>query len=201
MDIIQKIKQEKIYAIVRSNNYEKTQAIVNALLEGSIKIIEVPVDNDENYKIIENFDGKDNVSIAAGGIITTQQAQRAIDAGAKLIVSPVFQMSMVKFCKNAKISHISTATTANEAYCAWKARVPITKIYPVSNLGSIQYIKDILRPMPFLNVLATGAIQIDEAKEYLKCGATAVAIGRALYDNASYKEITKRSQKLIESIN
>ncbi|UKI41586.1 MAG: hypothetical protein L6V95_00490 [Candidatus Melainabacteria bacterium] len=51
--------------------------------------------------------------------------------------------------------HISTATTPNEAYNAWKTHIPLIKIYPTGHLGGVEYIQDILRPMPFLNIIAT----------------------------------------------
>ena len=70
-----------------------------------------------------------------------------------------------------------TATTPNEAYSAWKARTPLIKIYPTKPMGGAMYIEDMLRAMPFLNVIATGNINIEDVPQYLKAGASAVGIG------------------------
>ena len=88
-----------------------------------------------------------------------------------------------------------TATTPNEAYSAWKARTQLIKISPANPMGGAEYIEDILRPMRFLNVIATGSIKIDDIQAYLKAGVKAIGLGRALYKDASLQEITIRAVK------
>ena len=75
------------------------------------------------------------------------------------------------------------------------------KIYPTGHLGGVEYIQDILRPMPFLNIIATGAIKIDEISDYLATGVVGCAIGRDFYHNTtSFDEITKRAKKAVSLI-
>ena len=131
----------------------------------------------------------------AGGIITQRQAQIAIDSGVDIIVSPIFQMNLVRLCKNQKIPLIMTATTPNEAYEAWKAGTELIKISPANPMGGSEYVEDILRPMKFLNIIAAGSIQINDIPSYIKAGAKAVGLGRALYKDAVYSEITKIAQQ------
>lgn len=203
MGIIEKIKEKKVMAVVRIADKDKCIDTVSALIDGGIEIVELTLENSCTYDVINHFssDKNLNVKVAAGGIITTQQAYIAHNAGAELIVSPVFQMSLVKFCKGIKVPHISTATTPNEAYNAWKTHIPLIKIYPTGHLGGVEYIQDILRPMPFLNIIATGAVKIDEICEYLSTGVVGCAIGRDFYQNASsFKEITKRAEKAVDLI-
>lgn len=200
MKIIEKIKEKKIISVVRIADKQKCIDTVSALIDGGIEIVELTLENSCTYDVINHFASKENskVQIAAGGIITTQQAAIAYNAGAKLIVSPVFQMSLVKFCKGIKVPHISTATTPNEAYNAWKTHIPLIKIYPTGHLGGVEYIQDILRPMPFLNIIATGAIKVDEIPDYLSTGVVGCAIGRDFYQDTSlYNEITNRAKKAI----
>lgn len=203
MGIIEKIKEKKVMAVVRIAHKQKCIDTLKALIEGGIEIVELTLENSCTYDVINYFssDENSNIQIAAGGIITIQQASLAYNAGAKLIISPVFQMSLVKFCKGLKLPHISTATTSNEAYNAWKTHIPLIKIYPTGHLGGVEYIQDILRPMPFLNIIATGAIKIDEIPDYLSTGVVGCAIGRDFYHNmSSYDEITKRAKKAISLI-
>ena len=61
-------------------------------------------------------------------------------------------------------------------------------------MGGAEYIEDILRPMKFLNIIAAGSIKIDDIPAYLKAGAKAVGLGRAIYKDADYNEITKRAK-------
>ena len=196
MNAIEKISAEKIFAVLRIQEKEKATNIIKALEQGGISIIELVIERPEMVSVIENITKQEKrPMIMAGGIITQRQAQIAIEAGADVIVSPVFQMHLVRLCKSKRIPLIMTATTPNEAYSAWQARTQLIKIAPAHPMGGSEYIEDILRPMKFLNVIAAGSIGIDDIPSYLRAGAKAVGIGRALYKDASYDEITKRAQK------
>lgn len=196
MDFIEKISAEKIFAVLRIQEKNRTRDIINALTDGGINIIEMVIDTPEMVSLLQEITKKDERPlIMAGGIITQRQAQIVIDAGADIIVSPIFQMNLVRLCKSQKIPLIMTATTPNEAYSAWKARTQLIKISPANPMGGAEYIEDILRPMRFLNVIATGSIKIDDIQAYLKAGVKAIGLGRALYKDASLQEITIRAVK------
>ena len=130
----------------------------------------------------------------------TENIIKAISDGGINIVSPVFQMNLVRLCKSQRIPLIMTATTPNEAYSAWKARTQLIKISPANPMGGAEYIEDILRPMKFINIIAAGSIKIEDIQAYLKAGAKAVGLGRALYKNASYEEITKRANEAFKMV-
>lgn len=198
MNAIKEILKEKIYAVVRIDDGERVVEIAQSLVKGGIKIIEIIVNNSSVADAIKYLNSSEDLMIAAGGIITQRQATLAINAGAKLIVSPIFQMNLVRLCQSNQVPLIMTATTPNEAYSAWKARTPLIKIYPTRPMGGATYIEDLLRPMPFLNIVATGNIEIEGFTDYLEAGAGAVGIGRALYQNASNEEIIYRAMKTKE---
>lgn len=196
MNPIEIISNEKVFAVLRNKKEEETKNIIKALTEGGIKVIEVVIENPETVRVIEEIKKQDDGPlIMAGGIITQRQAQIAIDSGADVIVSPVFQMNLVRLCKSQKIPLIMTATTPNEAYSAWKARTQLIKISPANPMGGAEYIEDILRPMKFINIIAAGSIKIDDIPAYLKAGAKAVGIGRAFYNGLSFNEITNRAKE------
>ena len=196
MNPIEIIEKEKIFAVLRITDTDRLRNIINALSQGGIKVIEIVIEKPETVYFVEELSKKqDRPLIMAGGIITQRQAQIAIDAGSDVIVSPVFQMNLVRLCKSEKVPLIMTATTPNEAYSAWKARTQLIKISPAHPMGGAEYIEDMLRPMKFINVIAAGSIKIDDIKAYIKAGAKAVGIGRALYKDASYEEITQRALK------
>lgn len=197
-NLIKKISNEKIYPIIRSNNAQSAIDTASALIEGGIKLLEINVENASLYQAINEV--SKSAVVAAGGIITAQQAIKAIDAGAEIISSPIFQMNMVKISKDKEIPLIACASTANEAYNAWKTRVPLIKIFPAKALGGVLYIEDLLRPMPFLNVLPSGNISIDEVPDYIKAGAVAVGVGRSFYHNSSFAEITQKAKKVIDRL-
>lgn len=194
--LINVLGEEKVFPIIRNS---KRSAVVNtakALADGGIKVVEVNVESQEVYEAIEEISSF--IDVCAGGIITSTQAQAAIQSGAKLLSSPIFQMNLVKISKDRGIPLIAGASTANEAYEAWKSRIPLIKLYPITAMGGVLYVEDLLRPMPFLNVLVQGNVKINEAAAYLNAGAYAVGIGRDLYEGLSYAEISKRAAYLLK---
>ncbi|MBQ3102059.1 hypothetical protein IJC60_03545 [bacterium] len=193
-NIIKKIIDSKIYGVVRADETARAVEIANAYAEAGIKIIEMNSTLEAIQEVAKNKD----IIVATGGIITTWQAQKVLEAGSKLLVSPILQMGLVKFSSWNKIPLILSASTPNEAYCAWKARIPLIKIYPVRDLGGTTYIEDLLRPMNFLNVIPAGNVSLDNIKAYLKAGASAVALGRELYLNKNYNEILETAKLAIK---
>ena len=186
MKIIDKIIEEKIYGIIREDDEKKAFEIANAYIEGGIKIIELNSSLNVTKKVVEKFD---DVIVSQGGIITTSQAHQALEAGAKIISSPIFQTNLVRFATCYKTFLIPSTTTPNEAYEAWRSRMPLIKIYPVAEMGGVDYIKDMVKPMPFLNLMPCGYVKLEDIKEYLNIGAKAVGVGRELYNKNSYSEI------------
>lgn len=196
MSIIQKLNEEKFFAIIRINDVEQAYNKINELIDAGVKIFEVMIENSKQVELFKRLVTENRAEFIAGGIITERRAIEVIDAGAKLVISPIFQPSLIKMCQNYHIRVITTATTPNEAYQAWKFRVPLIKIFPAKDMGGPAYIKDILRPMPFLNVIATGSILAKDAVKYLKSGSFAVGIGRDFYENKTNSEIKETIEKL-----
>ena len=195
---IEIIKQDKLFPIIRTKEAEEAIEISKALVDGGIKILEINVENPTLYKAIAEV--SKFATVCAGGIITSMQADAAFECGAKMIASPIFQMNMVKITKNQRVPFIAGASTANEAYVAWKSRIPLIKLYPADAMGGVQYIEDILRQMPFLNLMPMGNIKLSQATTYMKAGAAAVGIGRDFYQGFTPKEITNRTKEIMKEI-
>ena len=201
MTPLNRIEKDKIFAVIRDQNIENTEKIVKAVTEAGINIVEIVIETPEMVHLISKIKNENkNLLIMAGGIITQRQAQIAIDAGADVIVSPVSQMNLVRLCQTQKTPLIMTATTPNEAYSAWKARTQLIKISPANPMGGADYIEDMLRPMKFINIIATGSIKIEDITAYLKAGAKAVGLGRALYKDATFEEIKNRAKQALEMV-
>lgn len=195
---IKEIGKQKIYPIIRENDPERAVEKAKAIVDGGIKIIEITVENDFIYDAIEEV--SEFATISAGGIITEEQAIKSLQAGAKILSSPVFQMNMLKVSKDKKAPLIASVTTSNEAYAAWKTRIPLIKIFPTSALGGKVYIEDLLRPMPFLNLMPSGNITLHEVCDYLQAGAFAVGVGRGFYEDSTLNEITKKAKDIVRKI-
>ncbi len=197
-NLIKLISEEKIYPIIRCNDASKAEDIANALIEGGIKVLEINIENASLYEVIERVSKK--AVVCAGSIITNLQATQAFKSGATLFSSPIFQMNMVKISKNIGVPFIAGTSTANEAYNAWKARIPLIKLFPVTAMGGVQYFEELMRQMPFLNLMPMGNIKLNEVKDYIQAGATSVGVGRDFYENLALNEITERAKNILSQI-
>ncbi|MBQ7450002.1 bifunctional 4-hydroxy-2-oxoglutarate aldolase/2-dehydro-3-deoxy-phosphogluconate aldolase [bacterium] len=204
MNIYKYIKDKKICAIVRVNSPEECLNISNALYDGGIRIIEIVLDPDMQPKVIAKLKEKKDLAIIAGGIITAREAIYLIDNGVFAISSPVLQTNLIRLCNSRGIKIFCTVSTANEAYEAWKCRSPIIKLHPTDALGGARYIKEIIKTMPFLNLVAAGGIKINEIEKYIKAGALGVCIGRDFYKDYNpikdYDKIKNNAKKAIKII-
>lgn len=193
-NVVNEIFNSKIYGIIREDNPQKAIEIANAYCEAGIKVVEV----NSTLEAISEISKINGLSVAQGGVITSKQAHEGIACGAKLLVSPILQMGLVKLSSGYRVPLILSATTPNEAYSAWKVRVPIIKIFPIKDLGGATYIEDLLRPMKFLNVLPCGSVKIEHIKPLLNAGACAVGMGRELYQGKNYEQIVQSAKEAVK---
>lgn len=200
MNPIEAIYKNKIVAVIRAENTSEAIEKAKAMADGGIKVFEITVEKSGLASAINELKNIPDITVMAGNVITSKQAQEAIYNGAQVIVSPVFQNSLLKYCTGCKVPHIVTVSTSNEAYNAWKSRIPVIKLFPAKSMGQVEYLEDLLRPMPFLNLMPSGGISIDDFVDYLNAGAVAVGIGRSLYKNANLKEITERARYAVSKL-
>ena len=200
-DVINNIYKTKVYGVVRAKERDRAVEITKAMFDGWIKVVELNMHTEGDlYYTIDKASSIKGLDVVAGGIITAEQALYAIQAGAKVISSPIIQTNLVKLSKWYEIPLILTASTPNEAYTAWKYGVSLIKMFPIENLGGAKYVEDVLRPMPFLNLMPTGSVKLVQADQYIKAGARAVAVGREIYLNSTYKEIAEKSAKFLKYV-
>lgn len=200
MNPIEFITKNKIYAVVRAETPDEVVKIAEAIIRGGIKAIEVTVEKGALLPAVKELSKNKDIVVTVGGIITAKRAQEAIDNGADIIVSPVLQNGLIKYCVGAGVPHIATVTTQNEAYMAWRARIPLIKISPAKSMGQVTYLEDLLRPMPFLNLMPAGGITHETFADYLKAGAAAVALGRCLYRDITVEETERRAAFAVETL-
>ena len=195
---IQMIAEDKVYPIIRCKDAEYAIQTARAIVDGGIRVLEMNVEHPSIYSAIKEV--SKFAHVCAGGIVTSMQADAAFESGACMFSSPIFQMSLIKLSKNKRVPFLAGATTANEAYNAWKSRIPLIKLFPTEAMGGVQYIEDILRQMPFLSLMPMGNIKLNEVVKYINAGALAVGVGRDFYRGFSPKEITLRTRDILKQI-
>lgn len=182
-NILQQMINSGVVAVVRANSPEKAIKIVDAIIEGGIKSIEltysVPQANDVIKELVDKYQGS-GVTIGAGTVLEPISARLAIIAGAQFIVSPCFDREVAKLCNLYQIPYIPGIFTPTEVKTALEYGSEVIKLFP-GDISGANMIKDLKGPFPDLNILPSGGVNADNIKDWMKAGATIVSAGSSLY--------------------
>jgi 2-dehydro-3-deoxyphosphogluconate aldolase/(4S)-4-hydroxy-2-oxoglutarate aldolase len=107
---------------------------------------------------------------------------QCVDAGAKFIVSPVFNREIVEFCNHRHIAVFPGGLTPAEIYLAWQAGADAVKVFPCNAMGGASYIRSLKAVFPEIRLFPSGGVTADNLKSFLNAGAFAAGAGTDLVD-------------------
>lgn len=184
--IIKTIEKNKIIAILRKIPAKDFEETVQALYKGGIRMMEVTFDpsgempEEETLRqirfIAEHY--KD-VMPGAGTVLTVTQVEKACDAGAKYIISPNTNESVIKATLERGLVSMPGAFTPTEAVNANLWGADFVKLFPIGKMGS-GYVKDVAAPLSHIKFLAVGGIDDANIREYLDAGCVGAGVGSSL---------------------
>ena len=205
-DIVARIERERIVAVLRLDAADRLSAVVEALAAGGIRVFEVTMTVPRAIEAIAHLTltTPDDVLIGAGTVVDAATADRAIDAGARFVVGPVFRRDVIAACHDRGVPAMPGCLTPTEILDAWEAGADIVKVFPSTALGPT-FIKDVRAPLPQVKLMPTGGVSIENAADWLRAGAVAVGMGSALVDAASVKagdfaSITRTAERLVAGL-
>jgi len=202
--IIQELTDCGVVAVIRGESVEKAVALSNAAAKGGIKGLEVTFTVPGALDVIEALvkQNKGDYIVGAGTVLDTTSARMAILKGAQFIVSPCFDKDVAELCNLYDVPYMPGCFTINEVVTALKAGAEVIKIFPGS-AASPSYFKAIHGPLPQANLMPTGGVSIDNAKDWIKAGAVAIGTGSDLSAPAKtgdYEEVTRRAKAFCEAV-
>jgi 2-dehydro-3-deoxyphosphogluconate aldolase / (4S)-4-hydroxy-2-oxoglutarate aldolase len=161
--------------------------IARALHAGGIRILEITMNSAKPLEVITELAEKlgDSMLIGAGTVLDAEMAREAVNAGAKFILSPNVDIEVIKAAKDCGAIAIPGAYTPTEIVFAFKNGGDIVKVFPSV---SPDYIKNILAPLPYIPLLPTGGINLENILQYQQAGAVGFGIGTSLVNTK--KEVT-----------
>ncbi|HAA64722.1 MAG TPA: 2-dehydro-3-deoxyphosphogluconate aldolase, partial [Thermoanaerobacter sp.] len=180
-EVLNKIKEVGICAIVRGTSVDSLYRIADSLIAGGIKAIEVASNTPGAAKMIEKLVEKysDQVLVGAGTVLDAETARIAILSGASFILSPSLNLEMIKICQRYNVLPVPGISTPTEAVTAWENGAQIVKVFPAGVFGP-NYIKQLKGPLSQIEMMAVGAVNLDNFKDFIKAGACSVGIGSEL---------------------
>ncbi|WP_207508769.1 bifunctional 4-hydroxy-2-oxoglutarate aldolase/2-dehydro-3-deoxy-phosphogluconate aldolase [Telluribacter humicola] len=124
--------------------------------------------------------------VGAGTVCNQDDLQRALDAGAQFIVTPIINRDVIKACVNVGIPIFPGAYTPTEIYEAWSLGATMVKVFPATSLGP-DFIKDVKAPFSQIKLMPTGGVSLDNIGQFLWAGADGLGVGSQLFDKKMIK--------------
>lgn len=212
MTVMERVMKEKIIAIVRGISNDRIIDTCKALSAGGINMIEVtfnqssPTGNEDTYNAIKAISDQlgETICVGAGTVMTLEQTELAVKAGAKYIISPNFDKDVV--AKTLELGAISMpgVLTPTEIVDAYKAGASVAKLFPAGNIG-LDYIKSIKAPISHIPMMAVGGVDVDNARAFIQAGCDGLGIGsslvnKTLINESRYEELTELAKRFVEAV-
>ena len=206
-DVLARIRDVGIVPVVRAESADEALAAIAAIRAGGIDILEITMTVPGAVRLIEEVSrslGGDAV-VGAGTVLDAETARTCILAGAQFVVSPAWSAATIACCRRYGVPILPGALTPTEVLAAWEAGADMVKVFPCSALGGASYIKALKAPLPQIDLIPTGGVNLDTAAAFIKAGSTALGVGADLVDLKALRDgkaslLTERAQKLVEIV-
>jgi 2-dehydro-3-deoxyphosphogluconate aldolase/(4S)-4-hydroxy-2-oxoglutarate aldolase len=200
------IEQTGIVAIVRMKEPEKLRAVVDAIAEGCVRVLEVTMTVPGAVELIRQLAPTlpSDFLLGAGTVLDADTVARVVDAGARFVVSPIFRRSVIAACHERDVPAMPGCFTPTEILEAWDFGADVVKVFPATALGPT-YLKDVRAPLPQVKLMPTGGVTLDNAGDWLRAGAVAVGVGTALLDAKAiaagdYGVLRANAERIVASV-
>lgn len=205
-EVIDGIEAAGVVAVIRMSDPSHMADVVAALVEGGVRALEVtmtvPGAVDQIRRLAPSLPA--GFLLGAGTVTDPDTVGRVVDAGAQFIVSPVFRPALLKAAEAHGVAAAPGCFSPTEILDAWEAGARLVKVFPATALGP-GYLRDLRGPMPYLKLMPTGGVTVDNAGDWIAAGAVAVGIGTALLDRAAiaagrYDVIVERGKTIVANV-
>jgi 2-dehydro-3-deoxyphosphogluconate aldolase/(4S)-4-hydroxy-2-oxoglutarate aldolase len=195
-----------VVAIIRADNSEELIHACRALIAGGVSGIEITMTTPNALKVIGDVTREfgDAVLAGVGSVLDAETAEAALAAGAEYVVTPVLRPDVIAFCNRVDKPIFSGSYTPTEAQTAYELGADFIKIFPADGLGP-KYIQAIRGPLPHLNIVPTGGVDVNSAGAFIRAGCVAVAAGSTLVSkdilrNKDWAQLTALAAQFIAAV-
>lgn len=211
-EVLAALKKEKLVAILRGVPLNRLEGVVNALIEGGVRVLEFTFDHDDDTCIadtaqkirrtIELFG--DKVLVGCGTALTVEEVEAAHAAGACLVISPNVDADVIRRTKELGMLSMPGALTPTEIVTAYRLGADIVKLFPAGDLG-LSYIKSVRAPLKHIPMTAVGGVKPENVKDFLDAGVCGFGVGGQLVLGKAVKNgddaaITARAREFTQAI-
>jgi 2-dehydro-3-deoxyphosphogluconate aldolase/(4S)-4-hydroxy-2-oxoglutarate aldolase len=196
-----------IVPVVRTASAESAIKSIEAIYRGGIRAAEITMTVPGALRALEKLADQfgDKIVLGAGTVLDPETARSCMLAGAEFFVTPALKLSTIEMARRYSKVICPGALTPTEVLTAWEAGADIVKVFPCGNVGGPKYIKALKAPLPHVEMIPTGGVNLETAGEFLKAGACAVAVGAELVDaktigEGKYEVFEERAKQFLAAV-
>lgn len=200
------IRESGIIAIMRAQSSDQLIAAADAIKAGGVRVIEVTMTTPGALEVIGRAAQRYGAEVlfGAGSVLDPETARAAILAGAGFIVAPTLSLQTIALCRRYGVPVMPGCYTPTEALTAWEAGADMIKLFPAS-FGGPALVKAMRAPLPQLEIVPVGGVDLDTAAGFINAGAAALGVGSSLIDqklldSGDMAELTRRAAAFIEVV-
>ena len=203
-EFVQHYRNGRASAILRTDTESTAAPAMDAAVRGGFRIIEFTMTIPGVLDRLREYGSRDDVIVGAGTVMSEKDAHGAVEAGAKFLVSPVVDEKVIEAAAHLGVAVMPGAHTPTEMMRAHDAGAQLVKLFPAPGTGPT-YVKSILGPLPFLKIVPTNGVHLNNAAAFLKAGSWAVGFTTALFDpngmsQQNWDAIEQRARKLLDAL-
>jgi 2-dehydro-3-deoxyphosphogluconate aldolase/(4S)-4-hydroxy-2-oxoglutarate aldolase len=204
-EIIAKLINPGIIAVIRARGAEQVPAACEALLVGGVSALEITMTTPNAIAAIRDTCARfgDRALVGVGTVLDAETCRAALTAGAQFVVTPVLRPELVAIAHGADRPIMLGAYSPTEAQRAHQAGADFIKIFPADGLGP-GYMKALRAPLPHLRLVPTGGVDVNNVADFLKAGCVALGVGSLLVsakilDASDWPELTRRAAAFVQA--
>jgi 2-dehydro-3-deoxyphosphogluconate aldolase/(4S)-4-hydroxy-2-oxoglutarate aldolase len=206
-EILAFITEIGIVPVVRTHSAESAIKAIEAIHRGGVRAAEITMTVPGAIKALEKLADQfgDTIMLGAGTVLDPETARSCMLAGAQFFVTPTLKVATIEMAKRYSKVICPGALTPTEVLTAWEAGADVIKVFPANSVGGPKYIKALKGPLPHIEMIPTGGVNLETAGEFLKAGACAVAVGGELVDaklikEGRHDELEARARQYLQAI-
>lgn len=199
------IAEAGVVAVLRARASQHLAAVAHALVDAGLRVVEVTLTTPDAVTLIKQLhnDLGDAALVGAGTVVTLDEAEACIDAGADFLVSPTTALDVVATARIAGVAAFPGALTPTEILAAQRSGASAVKLFPASLVGP-GYLAQLRGPFPSISIMPTGGIAVADVEPWLRAGAAAVGLGGSLSGAALAdgpdKALRERARRALDGV-
>lgn len=201
MNITKRMAEVGALAIVRAETLDRACEIAEGCIKGGIPVMEMSYTLNNAGEIIEGLSKKygEALCVRAGTVLDSETARHAILHGAQFIIAPNYDEGVAKICNRYQIPYAPGCTSLTEAVDALSLGAAFIKAFPISDFYGAKLVKVFKTPLPYMPILASGGITLDNLHVWLENGVDVCGFG-GLLTQGSIEDIAENARKISEII-